>query len=166
MDDWGIDGLIKNGGVMTMNNGEIYKETITKLLKETDNIIFRIRVLKDDNEKMNMENDKKIIELKVKLMETEATIKDILTESKEEAIKTKMGWAHFRVMKDKIVYTDKTIPEIETKYPAEADSYIKISKSLKLAPLKKDIEAGDIVLTEMERVTQEKKFEYKFTGGL
>ena len=149
-----------------MDNTEIYKETIGKLLKETDNIIFKIRVLRDNNEKMNMENDKKIIELYEKLTETEVTLKDTLTESKEEAIKTKMGWAHFRAMKDKIVYTDKTIPEIETKYPAEVDNYIKISKSLKLAPLKKDIEAGDIVLTEMDRVTREKKFEYKFTGGL
>jgi len=148
-----------------MENGEIYKESIGKLLKETDDIIFKIRVLRDDNEKMNMENDKKIIELKGKLMETELTIKDTLTKSKEEAIKTKMGWAHFKVMKDKIVYTNKTIDEIETKYPAEADYYIKISKSLKLDPLKKDIEAGEIVLTEMSRVPQDKKFEYKYTGG-
>ena len=147
-----------------MLNAEIYKESIGKLLKETDDIIFKIRVLKDDNEKMNMENDKKIIELQCKLVETEATIKNTLTESKEEVIKTKMGWAHFKAMKDKIVYTDKTIEEIETKYPAEADDYIKISKSLKLDPLKKDIEAGNIVLTEMSRVPQEKKFEYKFTG--
>ena len=147
-----------------MENSEIYKESIGKLLKETDDIIFAIRVLKDNNEKMNMENDKKIIELRCKLVETEATIKNTLTESKEEVIKTKMGWAHFKAMKDKIVYTDKTIEEIETKYPAEADNYIKISKSLKLDPLKKDIEAGDIVLTEMSRVPQEKKFEYKFTG--
>ena len=164
MDDWGIDGLIKNGGVMIMNNAEIYKESIGKLLKETDDIVFKIRVLKDDNEKMNMENDKKIIELRCKLVETEAAIKNTLTESKEEAIKTKMGWAHFRAMKDKIIYTDKTIEEIEIKYPAEADNYIKISKSLKLDPLKKDIEAGNIVLNEMSRVPQEKKFEYKFTG--
>ena len=148
-----------------MENGEIYKESIGKLLKETDDIIFKIRVLRDDNEKMNMENDKKIIELKVKLMETELTIKNTLTKSKEEAIKTKMGWAHFKAMKDKIVYTNKTIDEIETKYPAEADYYIKISKSLKLDPLKKDIEAGEIVLTEMSRVPQDKKFEYKYTGG-
>jgi len=148
-----------------MENGEIYKESIGKLLKETDDIIFKIRVLRDDNEKMNMENDKKIIELKGKLMETELTIKDTLTKSKEEAIKTKMGWAHFKVMKDKIVYTNKTIDEIETKYPAEADYYIKISKSLKLDPLKKDIETGEIVLTEMSRVPQDKKFEYKYTGG-
>uniref|UniRef100_A0A6M3XI67 Host-nuclease inhibitor protein n=1 Tax=viral metagenome TaxID=1070528 RepID=A0A6M3XI67_9ZZZZ len=164
MDDWGIDELINKGGVMIMNNGEIYKESIGKLLKETDDIVFKIRVLKDDNEKMNLENDKKIIELQGKLMETEATLKDTLTKSKEEAIKTKMGWAHFRIMKDKIVYTDKTIEEIETKYPSEADNYIKISKSLKLDPLKKDIEAGNIVLNEMSRVPQEKKFEYKYTG--
>jgi len=147
-----------------MENAEIYKESIGKLLKETDDIIFKIRVLKDDNEKMNMENDKKIIELRCKLVETEATMKKTLTESKEDAIKPKCGWAHFKAMKDKIVYTDKTIEEIETKYPAEADDYIKISKSLKLDPLKKDIEAGDIVLNEMSRVPQEKKFEYKFTG--
>ena len=147
-----------------MENGEIYKESIGKLLKETDNIIFKIRVLRDDNEKMNLENDKKIIELQENLIETEATIKHTLAESGEEKMQTKMGWAHFKAMKDKIVYTDKTIDEIETKYPAEADNYIKISKSLKLDPLKKDIEAGDIVLTEMSRVPQDKNFEYRYTG--
>ena len=157
--------MFRANKILEANKKRLEKESIAKLLKETDNIIFRIRVLRDNNEEMNMENDKKIIELYEKLTETESTLKDTLIESKEEAIKTKMGWAHFRAMKDKIVYTDKTIPEIETKYPAEADSYIKITKSLKLAPLKEDIEAGDIVLTEMERVTQEKKFEYKFTGG-
>ena len=147
-----------------MENAEIYKESIGKLLKETDDIVFAIRVLRDKNEKMNMENDKKIIELREKLLETESTMKEVLIESKEDAIKPKCGWAHFKAMKDKIIYTDKTIPEIETKYPAEADNYIKVSKSLKLAPLKKDIESGEIVLTEMNREPQPKKFEYRYTG--
>lgn len=146
-----------------MNNGEIYKEQIGKLLKETDVITFKIRVLRDKNEKLTAENDKDIADLFKKLVETEATIKDTLTKSKEDAINVKCGWAHFRAMKDKIVYTDKTIPEIETKYPAEADRYIKISKSLKLNPLKKDIESGEIELKEMTSEPQDKKFEYKYT---
>jgi len=125
-----------------MNNAEIYKESIGKLLIETDNIVFEIRSLRRDNQKLTVDNDKKIIELQKKLSETETTMEETLTESKEDAIKPKCGWAHFKAMKDKIVYTDKTIDEIETKYPAEADRYIKISKSLKLDPLKKAIEDG------------------------
>jgi len=141
-----------------------YKKDIETLLKQTDDIDFQIRRLRDDNKKLTVENDKKITEFQENLTKVEFQIKDALTKSEEEAIKVKCGWAHFKAMKDKIVYTDKTIEEIETKYPAEADDYIKISKSLKLDPLKKDIEAGNIVLTEMSRVPQEKKFEYKFTG--
>ena len=147
-----------------MENGEIYKESIGKLLKETDNIIFKIRVLRDDNEKMNMENDKKIIELKGRLMETEATMKDTLTKSGEYAIKPKCGWAHWRKMKDKIIFTDATIIEIETEYPDNKDKYIKISKSLKLNSIKKDLEDDVIKLNEMTIEKQLSKFEYKYTG--
>ena len=164
MDDWGIDELIKKGGVIIMNNTEIYKESIGKLLKETDDIVFQIRVLKDKNEKANMENDKKIIELKKKLTETETTLKNTLTESKEDAIKVKCGWTHFRKMKDKIIFTDATIVEIETEYPKDKDKYIKISKSLKLDPIKKDLEDGVIKINEMTVEKQPSKFEYKFTG--
>ena len=147
-----------------MTNGDIYKDSIAKLLKETDDIVFAIRVLRDKNEKMNMENDKKIIELKGKLTETEATMEKTLIESKEDAIKPKCGWAHFRKMGDKVIFTDATIVEIETGYPKDKDKYIKISKSLKLNPIKKDLEDGTIKLNEMTVEKQLPKFEYKFTG--
>jgi len=148
-----------------MNNSEIYKESIGKLLKETDDIVFHIRSLRHNNQELTADNDKQINLLQEELIKVEDLMEKTLTESKEDAIKPKCGWAHFRAMKDKIIYTDKTIPEIETKYPAEADNYIKISKNLKLNPLKKDIESGEIVLTEMSREPQPKKFEYKYTGG-
>ena len=147
-----------------MNNSEIYKESIGKLLKETDGISFHIKLLRHNNSNLTMDNDKKIIELQKKLVETETTMEKTLAESKEDAIKPKCGWAHFRAMEDKIVYTEGTIDEIETKCPTEADDYIKISKSLKLNPLKKAIEDGEIVLKEMTVEIQPKKFEYKFTG--
>ncbi len=147
-----------------MNNAEIYKESISKLLIETDDIVFHVRSLRHKNQELTADNNKQIDLLQEELIKVEDLMKKTLTESKEDAIKPKCGWAHFKAMKDKIVYTDKTIDEIETKYPAEADRYIKISKGLRLDPLKKDIEAGDIVLTEMTRVHQPKKFEYKYTG--
>ncbi len=156
---------------MKMENGEIYKESIGKLLKETDNIIFNIRKLKDDNEKMNLENDKKIIELKGKLTETEATIKDTLTKSGEDAIKPKCGWAHFKAMKDKIVIEDvsKTIEEIKVKLPSFADFLIKYVEvySIRKEKLNQLVKDETIRIEVLETVTvekQDKKFEYKYTG--
>ncbi len=147
-----------------MDNAEIYKESIAKLLKETDDIVFQIRSLKHKNQELTAENDKDIAELFDKLLETEATMKKTLTESKEDAIKPKCGWAHFRKMNDKVIFTDATIIEIEIEYPDDKEKYIKISKSLKLNPIKKDLEDGLIKLNEMTIEKQLPKFEYKFTG--
>ena len=147
-----------------MVNGEIYKESIGKLLKETDDINFEIRMIRHANQSLTVDNDKKIIELQKKLMETEATLEKTLTESKEDAIKVKCGWTHFRIMPDKITFTGGAIREIEINYPDSTDKYIKVEKSLKLNPLKKDIEEGIIKLENMTKEPQDKKFEYKYTG--
>jgi len=147
-----------------MNNGEVYTESISSLLKLTDDVSFRIKRLRYDNQEMTEENDKMIDGLQKELIETENKLKETLTGSKEDSIKVKCGWARWKILKDKIVFTDKTIEEVETKYSAEADRYIKTEKSLKLNPLKKDIESGEIVLKEMTIEVQEKKFEYKYTG--
>lgn len=154
-----------------MNNSEIYKESIGKLLKETDNIVFAIRVLRDKNEKMNMENDKKIIELQGKLLETEATMKKTLIESKEDAIKPWCGWAHFKTMKDIIVIKDvaKTMEEIRVKLPSFVDDLIKYVETYsirkdKLNQLVKDKTIRIEVLETVTVETQDKKFEYKYTG--
>ena len=153
-----------------MENSEIYKESIGKLLKETDEIVFAIRVLRDKNEKMNMENDKKIIELQEKLLETEATMKKTLIESKEDAIKPKCGWAHWKHLKDIIVIKDvkEAIEEFKQKLPSFVERLIKITESIKKDNLNKLIEAGEIRIEILDSVTkepQEKKFEYKYTGG-
>jgi len=164
MDDWGIDELINKGGVMIMNNCEIYKESIGKLLKETDDINFEIRLRRHKNNELTKEYDKEIEELQKRLIETEATLEKTLTESKEEAIKVKCGWTHFRIMPDKVTFTGGAIEEVETKYPDSKEKYIKVEKSLKLNPLKKDIEEGIIELENMTKEPQDKKFEYKYTG--
>ncbi len=153
-----------------MENGEIYKESIGKLLKETDDIVFAVRVLRDKNEKMNMENDKKIIELQGKLLGIEATMKKILIESQEEAIKPKCGWAHWKHLKDIIVIQDKkkAIEEFKKKLPSFIKKLIKITESIRKDSLNKLIEAGEIRIEILDSVTkepQEKKFEYKYTGG-
>ena len=150
-----------------MNNADIYKGSIAKLLKETDDIVFQIRSLRHKNQELTAENDKDIEELQKMLAETEATLEETLTESKEEAIKPKCGWAHFKAMKDKVIFTDATITEIKTEYPDDKDKYIKVttSESLILSPIKKDLEEGVIVLKEMTVVPQAKKLEYKYTGG-
>jgi len=147
-----------------MNNDKDYKESISSLLKITDDISFQIKRLRHDNQEMTEENDKMIDGLQKKLIFTENQLKEILTKSEENVIKVKCGWTHWKILKDKIVFTDKTIEEVETKYPAESDRYVKTEKSLKLKPLKRDIESGEIVLMEMTRETQERKFEYKYTG--
>ncbi len=151
-----------------MNNSDIYKESIGKLLKETDDIVFEIRSLRRDNQKATAENDKKIAELQEKLLETEATMEKTLIESKEDAIKPKCGWAHFRAMKDKIVIEDekKTIEEFKVKLPSFVEKLIKITESIRKNNLNKLLEAGEIRIEILETVTREpqkKKFEYKFT---
>jgi len=140
------------------------KKDIETLIRETDDVNFRIKDLRRKNKGLTAENDENIDSLQAKLTEIEHQIEEALKESKEAAIKVKCGWAHWKILKDKIVFTDKTIEEIETKYPAEADRYIKTEKSLKLKPLKRDIESGEIVLKEITTEVQEKKFEYKYTG--
>lgn len=147
-----------------MNNGEIYKESIAKLLKETDDIVFEIRMLKRKNQELTAENDVKINHLQSKLLETEGIMERTLTESKEDAIKPRCGYAHFRIMPDKFIFADGAIEEIEIRHSAVAEQYIKISKSLKLTPLKKDLASGAITLESYTIEPQEKKFEYKFTG--
>ncbi|MCK4446015.1 MAG: hypothetical protein KAW56_02930, partial [Candidatus Marinimicrobia bacterium] len=110
-----------------MSNTEIYKESIAKLLKETDDIVFQIRSLRYKNQELTAENDKDIEELQKMLLETEATLEKTLTESKEDAIKPKCGWAHFKAMKDKLVIKDvaKTMEEIRVKLPSFVDILIK-----------------------------------------
>lgn len=147
-----------------MNDGEAYTESISSLLEITDDISFQIKDLKRKNRDLTAENDKKIDALQIKLIAIENQIEEALKETKEDAVKVKYGWAHWKILKDKVVFTDKTIKEIETKYPAEADRYIKTEKSLKLKPLKRDIESGKIVIENMSKEPQEKKFEYKYTG--
>ncbi|GAI82993.1 unnamed protein product [marine sediment metagenome] len=152
-----------------MNNSKIYKESIGKLLKETDDIVFEIRNLRRDNRNATMENDKKIAELEKKLAGTEATMEKTLVESKEDAIKPKCGWAHFRAMKDKIVIKDekKTIEEFKVKLPSFVEKLIKISESIRKSGLNKLLESGEIrieILDSVDKVPQERKFEYKYTG--
>jgi len=141
-----------------------YKKDIETLIRETDDVNFRIKDLRRKNKGLTAENDKDIDSLQAKLTGIEDQIKEALKESNETSIKVKCGWTHWKILKDKVVFTDKTIEEIETKYPAEADRYIKTEKSLKLSPLKRDIESGEIVLKEVTVEVQEKKFEYKYTG--
>ncbi|MCK4445674.1 MAG: hypothetical protein KAW56_01175 [Candidatus Marinimicrobia bacterium] len=153
-----------------MNNADIYKGSIAKLLKETDDIVFQIRSLRHKNQELTAENDKDIEELQKMLLETEATMKKILTESKEDAIKPKCGWAHFKAMKDKIVIKDekKTIEEFKEKLPSFVDEFIKVAESIKKSGLNKLLESGEIRIEALETVTKEpqaKKFEYKYTGG-
>jgi hypothetical protein len=147
-----------------MNNAEIYKESIGKLLKETDDIVFEIRSLRRDNQKATAENDNKIAHLQERLLETEATMEETLTRSGEEAIKPKCGWVHYRVMPDNFVFGNELIDEIEIEYPKLTDDYIKITKSLKLIPLKRDLASGAISLKLYTIEPQPKKFEYKYTG--
>jgi len=147
-----------------MNNDKDYTESISSLLGITDDIGFQIKDLKRKNRDLTAENDKKIDALQIKLIAIEHQMKEALEETKEDTIKVKCGWTHWKILKDKVVFTDETIEEIETKYPAEADRYINTEKSLKLKPLKRDIESGEIVIENMSRVPQEKKFEYKYTG--
>lgn len=140
------------------------KKDIETLIRETDDVNFRIKDLRRKNKELTAENDKNIDLLQTELTGIEHQIEEALKESRENSIKVKCGWTHWKIPKDKVVFTDKTIEEIETKYPAKADRYIKTEKSLKLKPLKRDIESGEIALKEMTIEAQERKFEYKYTG--
>ena len=155
-----------------MSNTEIYKESIAKLLKETDDIVFQIRSLRYKNQELTAENDKDIEELQKMLAETEATMEKTLTESKEDAIKPKCGWAHFKAMKDKLVIKDvaKTIEEIKVKLPSFVDILIKYVEtySIRKDKLNQLVKDETIRIEVLETVTvepQAKKFEYKYTGG-
>ena len=155
-----------------MSNTEIYKESIAKLLKETDDIVFQIRSLRYKNQELTAENDKDIEELQKMLLETEATLEKTLTESKEDAIKPKCGWAHFKAMKDKLVIKDvaKTMEEIRVKLPSFVDILIKYVEtySIRKDKLNQLVKDETIRIEVLETVTvepQAKKFEYKYTGG-
>jgi len=155
-----------------MDNSEVYKESIGKLLKETDDINFQIRKLMYENQELTAENNKEIGEFKNELAETEAAMEKTLAESGEEAIKPKCGWAHFKAMKDKIVIEDeaKTIEEIKEKLPSFADLLIKYVETYSIGrkELNQLIRDETIRIEVLETVTvekQEKKFEYKYTGG-
>ena len=80
---------------MKMENGEIYIESIGKLIKETDDITFQIRFLKRANENLTETNDQKIDDLQKKLIETEVILKETLTKSNKDAIQANCGWAHW-----------------------------------------------------------------------
>jgi len=152
-----------------MENAEIYKESIGKLLKETDDINFKIRLLRYENSEKTIDNDNMIAELQKKLIETETMLQKTLTESKEDAIKIKCGWAHWRQLKDKIVIEDekKAIEEFKKKLPSFVEKLIKVTESISKDNLNKLLEAGEIrieILDSVSKVPQDKKFEYKYTG--
>jgi len=146
-----------------MENG--YKEEIEKLLKDTDDINFEIRRLKRENDNLTAENNDKIEKLQTEMESVEFKMEDAFKKTGDDKVQTKMGFTTWKILNEKIVYNDKTIEEIQIKYPGEKDVYIKTSYSLQLNPLKKAIEDGSIVLTEMTRETPDKKFVYKYTGG-
>ena len=146
-----------------MDNG--YKEEIEKLLKDTDDIDFEIRSLNKDNRDLTADNNEKIEKLQKEMENVVFKMKDAFIKTGDDKVQTKMGFTTWKVLNEKIVYNDKTIGEIQTKYPEEKEHYIKTSYSLQLNPLKKAIEDGSIVLTQMKRETPDKKFVYKYTGG-
>ena len=148
-----------------------YKKDIAKLLKKTDEIDFQIRVLRDKNAKATAENNKNIETLEGDLKNVEFDLQNTLKKSGEEAIKPKCGWAHFRVLKDKIVIKNEseTIKEIEKKLPSFADLLIKYVEtySIRKDKLNQLVKDQIIRIEVLETITvekQEKKFEYKYTG--
>ena len=147
-----------------MENGEVYIESIGKLLQETDNISFEIRRLEDDNRKATMDNTSKIRDWQKKLKETIDMIQEALTNSKKEKIMTYCGWVHFRDLPDMLILAKGSLEEIEEKYPETANNYIKTTKTLKKSTIKKALEDGMIELAGATTKPQDKKFEYKYTG--
>lgn len=147
-----------------MDNGEIYTESIGKLLQETDNISFEIRRLEDDNRKATVDNMSKIRDWQKKLKETIDEIQEALVNSKKDKVMTYCGWVHFRDLPDMLVLAKGSLEEIEEKYPETATNYIKTTKTLKKSTIKKAIEDGVIALDGATTKSQDKKFEYKYTG--
>ena len=148
-----------------LENGEIYIESVGKLIKETDDITFEIRRLKRENENLTETNDQKINDLQKKLIETEVILKETLTKSNKDQIQANCGWAHWRNMPDQLILAPDTLEQIESKYSETAKRYIKTEKSLKLGTIKKDLTDKIIVLTGTTVKSQDRKFEYKYTGG-
>ena len=148
-----------------MENGEVYVEKIGKLLQDTDNISFEIRRLEDDNRKATMDNISKIRDWQKKLRVTIDVIRTELVNSKKEKIMTDCGWVHFRDLPDMLVLAKGVLEQIEEKYPEIANDYIKTTKTLKKSTIKKALEDGVIELDGASTVPQDKKFEFKFTGG-
>jgi len=153
------------GGYKKMENGEIYIESVSKLIKKTDDVSFEIRRLKRDNQNLTEANDRKINELQKELIDTETMLKDELKKSAKDQINTNCGWAHWRNMPDQLILPPDTLDQIIKKYKENQSRYIKTSLSLKLSPIKKDIEEKIIEIAGAKMVAQDKKFEYKYTGG-
>jgi len=85
----------------------------------------------------------------------------------ERKIKTSAGSVIYTIMPDKWTFVDDdVIKEIETIYPHLTDKYIRVVKSLKKDPLKKDLEADEIHLKRWSKEPQAPKFNYKLNGGL
>jgi len=148
-----------------LENGEIYIESVGKLIKETDDITFEIRRLKRENENLTETNDQKINDLQKKLIETEVILKETLTKSNKDQIQANCGWAHWRNMPDQLILPPNTLEQIKEKYIENQSRYIKTAFSLKLSPIKKDLEDKVIELDGAKMVPQDRKFEYKYTGG-
>ena len=148
-----------------MENGEIYIDSIGKLIKKTDNISFEIRRLKRDNENLTEANDRKINELQKELIETEDILKDTFKKSEKDQIQANCGWAHWRNMPNQLILPPDTLDQIIKNYAENQSRYIKTSLSLKISPIKKDIEEKIIVIVGAQTEKQERKFEYKYTGG-
>jgi len=148
---------------MKMENG--YKEEIGKLLQETDDISFEIRRLEDDNRKATMDNMSKIRDWQKKLKDSIDLSREVLVNCKEDKVMTYCGWVHFRSLPDMLVLAEGSLKQIEEKYPETANNYIKTTKTLKLSTIKKALEDGIIELDGTSTKPQDKKFEYKYTGG-
>ena len=150
---------------MKMENG--YKEEIEKYLKDTDDIDFKIRSLRYDNQKLTRANDEEIIKQQKEMENVIFKMKEAHTKPGEAKIQTNMGFTTWKVLKDLYVFTGEAISEIEKVYPKIADRYIKITKTLQKEPLKVAINSGTVVLSSKSFIkeVQLKKFVYKYTGG-
>ena len=148
-----------------MENG--YKEEIEKLLKKTDDINFEIRSLRRDNNNLTEDNNEKIEKLQTEMENVEFKMKDAFVKTGDDKVQTKMGYNTWRTMDVLFNFTNKAIEEIETSYPKTANKYIKVTKTLIKAPLKKDIldEKVALSLGSLRLEGQERKFVYKYTGG-
>ncbi len=148
------------------NTLELSKKEIEKLLIAVDEVNFKIRLLKHQNSELTAVNDKEIEKLTDNLSNYEFQMEEIQRKVGDK-IETKAGWTHLRKMGLKHIFDAlKVIPFIKSKYPKLIDSYIKVSETLKIDSLKKDIEAGHITIEDgYTTEAQEPKFEYKITLG-